>query len=354
MKGHSLSVAILKGIAFFSISLISIASFQTAYADHISYDFSAQTVTVDGTSYPVAGFCSGDDPGSCIIGVSGTSDDVPVLRATGIDPDADDIASDFETNTLNTNPNAKDSDGDGVFDTYEVMSGLGHPDDPDSDDDGLSDGQEEPQNTNPFDVDTDDDGLTDFEEVVTYGTDPGRVDSDSDGINDGDEVSNGTDPLNFIVGAPLDTDREFNAILTSTGTPHFIGSDDFPPLEPIRAGMSVRIFVSTTSFDVKFITINLVDPIGEIHPAFELFSSPFIRESNQEFQLPADLPGHWIVRVLFYSDREGNLLAAREIPMDLSPLVIPEFPIGAIAGVGTSLAALGGYLAFKIRRTNKD
>lgn len=91
---------------------------------------------------------------------------------------------------------AKDSDGDGLSDEYELSVGL-FPDVYDSDTDGLSDGEEVLiYRTSPFSIDSDQDGLTDYEEVKIYNTNPNLADTDNDGILDGAEIFEyGTDPL---------------------------------------------------------------------------------------------------------------------------------------------------------------
>ncbi len=72
-----------------------------------------------------------------------------------------------------------DSDGDGLVDAQE-----------DVDLDGVVD----PGETDPDAADSDTDGLDDGEEVNVYGTDPLDADSDGDGDADGFEVVAGTDP----------------------------------------------------------------------------------------------------------------------------------------------------------------
>jgi Bacterial TSP3 repeat len=64
----------------------------------------------------------------------------------------------------------------------------------DADGDGLTNGDEQQRGTDPNKKDTDGDGLADNEEVQTYGTDPLKVDTDGDNLSDGDEVGV-TDPL---------------------------------------------------------------------------------------------------------------------------------------------------------------
>ncbi len=71
---------------------------------------------------------------------------------------------------------AKDSDGDGMTDEWEIQNGL-NPDDP-----------------NDADADSDKDGLTNLEEFRQR-TDPNAADTDSDGFTDKREVDAGTNPL---------------------------------------------------------------------------------------------------------------------------------------------------------------
>jgi hypothetical protein len=123
------------------------------------------------------------------------------------DGDGDGIPDIFETNTgvfvsftdTGTDPNASDSDGDGLSDFDEIFVHRTDPNDPDTDGDGLSDGQEIlVYGTDPLNPDTDGDGLSDGDEVLVYGSDPFKTDTDGDGFSDGYEVfvlgSDPTDP----------------------------------------------------------------------------------------------------------------------------------------------------------------
>lgn len=152
-------------------------------------------------------------------------------------------------NALKTDPNVRDTDGDGILDGIE-LGRTSSPDpacgcvngstDPycgcsqeayeartnpecakyfygaatpvnvtspvlaDTDGDGIPDGEEDknhngridPGETNPNSADTDGDGLSDYDEIYVYGTDPTKADTDGDGLPDGLEVRTGTDPLN--------------------------------------------------------------------------------------------------------------------------------------------------------------
>ena len=79
----------------------------------------------------------------------------------------------------------KDTDGDGVPDSYEIAHGL-NPNDPDTDHDGLSDGQEYTTGTDPLNPDTDHDGVLDGRDEAPL--DPHvsslSIDSDGDGVSD--------------------------------------------------------------------------------------------------------------------------------------------------------------------------
>ena len=94
-----------------------------------------------------------------------------------------------------------DSDGDGLVDADEdtnlngvVDAGESDPDAADTDGDGLDDGRERMLGTSAVDTDSDHDGLDDSVEVDVVGTNPLLADTDGDGELDGAEVSAGTDP----------------------------------------------------------------------------------------------------------------------------------------------------------------
>jgi hypothetical protein len=90
----------------------------------------------------------------------------------------------------------RDSDGDGLTDTYELEIGT-DPNNPDTDGDRLSDGEEVlRRNTDPLNPDTDRDQLGDGAEVLDHNTDPLKADTEEDLLIDGEEIRLGTDPRN--------------------------------------------------------------------------------------------------------------------------------------------------------------
>jgi outer membrane protein OmpA-like peptidoglycan-associated protein len=114
------------------------------------------------------------------------------------DTDGDGLNDGDEVHKYKTDPNKADTDGDGLNDGDEVMKYKTDPLKADTDGDGLNDGDEVMKyKSNPLKSDTDGDGLNDYDEVMKYKTDPLKSDTDGDGLNDYDEVMKyKTDPLN--------------------------------------------------------------------------------------------------------------------------------------------------------------
>lgn len=100
-------------------------------------------------------------------------------RAEGeIDSDNDGLSDYEEIHIYHTDPNNKDTDGDGYLDGEEVRNGFSP----------LVPGKKMSE------VDTDNDGLTDEMEIKLK-TDLGSFDTDGDKATDGEEVFRGDDPL---------------------------------------------------------------------------------------------------------------------------------------------------------------
>jgi len=112
------------------------------------------------------------------------------------DTDGDGLSDGDEVLKYHTDPLKADTDGDGLKDGDEVMKYHTDPLNKDTDGDGLNDGDEVLKyTTDPLKTDTDGDGLTDGDEVLKYKTDPLKKDTDGGSVNDGDEIKNGTNPL---------------------------------------------------------------------------------------------------------------------------------------------------------------
>ena len=110
-----------------------------------------------------------------------------------------------------------DSDGDRLSDDQEQSIGT-NPENPDTDGDGLSDGDEVlTRATDPLKKDTDNDILSDGDEVNLYGTSPLMADTDGDNLNDGVEAASQTDPLDPL--DPLPTATATLVLPTNTPTP---------------------------------------------------------------------------------------------------------------------------------------
>lgn len=96
------------------------------------------------------------------------------------------------------NPTSPDTDGDGMWDGWEVLNSF----DPgwagdgtnDPDGDGVTNITEFLWGSNPYFAESDGDGLSDSNEIA-IGTSPGLADTDLDGLQDGFEAGVGGDPL---------------------------------------------------------------------------------------------------------------------------------------------------------------
>ena len=180
----------------------------------------------------LSGLVAADAPGNVLLSLTTAAGEkgsievpsVEVKKAFPKDTDGDGLLDRVENLTgkyegkgsTGTDPNKSDTDGDGLADGTENGSGEyvseadrgTDPNKADSDGDGLSDGVEsgrgeyagvEDTGTDPNKVDSDGDGLSDGVESGTgeyvgaedTGTDPNKVDSDGDGISDGVESGTG-------------------------------------------------------------------------------------------------------------------------------------------------------------------
>ncbi len=126
-----------------------------------------------------------------------------------VDSDGDDLFNGFELLASRTGVLDSDTDADGMSDGFEISTGL-DPHDPadvsaDPDSDGLTNLQEFSAGTHPRREDTDGDRLNDDVEL-SGGTDPRVADTDADGLPDGVEVME-TDT------SPTDPDHDQDGLL---------------------------------------------------------------------------------------------------------------------------------------------
>lgn len=138
------------------------------------------------------------------------------------DSDGDELPDNYEE-SIGTDPNKFDTDGDGLSDGFEDLWSATNPLAKNSFNDGVSDseldldgdglGMLEEYNcgTDPLEEDSDYDGIDDGTEIRVNGTNPLNKDTDGDGINDGDELVTGLDPLNPKTFGYPDTEHNYQA-----------------------------------------------------------------------------------------------------------------------------------------------
>ena len=159
-----------------------------------------------------------DGLGKCLEDTIGTNPEIA-------DTDGDGLLDGEEYLTYTTNPLKVDTDLDGLTDYEEVKSTGTNPLMFDTDADSLNDGQEvNTYKTDALVADTDKDGLKDGSEVLTYKTNPLKADTDGDGLTDGDEVLKyKTDPLKPDTDGDGLSDSE--EVLTHKTNPLMIDTD---------------------------------------------------------------------------------------------------------------------------------
>ena len=158
----------------------------------------------------------------------------------------------------------KDSDGDGVPDSYEIKHGM-DPHNIDSDHDGLSDGQELVAGTDPLNNDTDSDGVLDGRDEAPLDPHISSIgpDSDGDGVSDKMEAVLGTDPYN------KDTDGD--------GIPDNM---DTYPLDPTNIGtISGTDFGNVTSGLHFSIQNSILGFVADLYSVIAIFVLIFLAYS---------------------------------------------------------------------------
>ena len=202
---------------------------------------------------------------------NGSSGVNPLVAASELDLNSDADKDGFilsKEEEFGTDPENRDTDSDGLSDSWEVKYNGSSGVDPlvpasksdlnsDADGDGLSLSKEEDFRTDPEDNDTDGDGLNDGWEVryagssgvnflsiaskselnsdadgdglslskeEEYGTDPEARDTDKDGLNDAWEVKyyeySGVDPLSVVFESDLKSDTDMDGLRLSEEEEH--------------------------------------------------------------------------------------------------------------------------------------
>ncbi len=124
----------------------------------------------------------------------------------------------------------------------------------------------------------------------------------------------------------------------------FVGTQNVFDIAPISLNSAVTCSASTTNPNVNTLQITTTPPSGP--STTNTFSG-----TSGSVSFVANQAGTWTVHATWF-DKMGNVLGTEIIDIQVSFLVLPESPIGAIALAGTAFGGLGGFLALRHRKMN--
>ncbi len=122
------------------------------------------------------------------------------------------------------------------------------------------------------------------------------------------------------------------------------GGNDVTTITPLKLNTHVKCDPSTTNTHVNFVAYSVMNPNGIF-----TISPTQVAGKTAHFEFDANIEGTWTVVVVFlnqHKDRQAIEIA----DFNVSFSVLPESPIGTAALVGSSIAALGGFMAFRQHR----
>lgn len=312
-------------------------------------------------------------------------DNIDTSRLDEADDDNDGLRNWLEA-YCGTDPQAADTDGDGLTDYEELFITLtdplladtdenGTPDgEEDFDGDGLTNWQEIRLNGNPYMEDTDGDGLTDAEEYH-YGTRLDQADSDGDGLSDKIEIDVGTYPLN--------PDSNYNGIGDGEETRAYAARG--PVLADQQAWPRVEGMLTAEQIaSIRITEVEAAHPLlhegipgyidhaytlsvpGELEDAvlsFELDKAlvermepgvfePRIYAFDAETQLISEMEGQWLEANTLSAPvaREGQFLLLNKVAFD----IVWETEIRGFADTETSVPAMDITLVIDISGSMAD
>lgn len=235
-----------------------------------------------------------------------------------------------------------DTDGDGISDADELLSGT-NPTLADTDADGLNDNDERRHGSNPLVIDSDGDTLSDGTEVLVLFISPINPDTDGDGLNDNVDPDPGRVPTptpitptaTQIPPTPLPTNTMPPPPPTNTPVPTAVPPTLTPPPQPVsswivyesRRDGNAELYIYGTDSRNE---VRLTNAAGDdLHAAWSRTGSRLAfdstRDGNSEiYIMNADGSGQtrltnnaardfnpvWSAdgtRLTFLSDRDGNV-----------------------------------------------
>lgn len=238
------------------------------------------------------------------------------------DVDGDQLLPQFEERA-GTDPDAADTDGDGLSDGDEIHLTGTDPTVADTGDTGTSDGLKDPDGdgltnveeiearTSPLRTDTDEDTLDDRHELQVSDTDPLRADTDSDGLSDASELRLGTDPRN----PDTDGDGIVDGLETYTST----ATDTDADVRVELTGVG-DVAASTSFFDLSADT-RFQNLPGQMSDAVDIEVDDAFDSARLSFRFdPSDVPHGDVdgLRVMYYDPVTGTFLEPDSYGVDVA------------------------------------
>ena len=281
-----------------------------------------------------------------LLGRGTTVDDFCVSseRPEGLSADGDPLPDEWEISRLWTLDldGFGDSDGDGLTDYGELMSGT----DPlraDTDEDGLPDGWEVASGTDPLAddaaADPDGDGLDNAEEL-RRGTHPLRADTDGDGLPDRWEAGFGTDPLVPDADADPDGDGLKNLDEFRAGGDPFKSDTDGDGVDDRTERMEIGSDPAVAE-TIEWVDARTAECVSN--------AVAFVAETTGVFAVTVAVAQEWLdygrrkrtppVRNRVGLRLDGHVLAFRDFPVELTNVVGVTF-FTPVLGAGPHLVSI--------------
>ena len=147
----------------------------------------------------------------------------------------------------------------------------------------------------------------------------------------------------FMVGIVSMSPRA-SAVTTMTCLDNSQGGLDVTDIAPAQLNDQISCTATTSHSGITFSEILLIPPGGS--PTLLTTASGPLSNTISSGNFNVNQQGVWTVEAVYF-DQAKNVVAREVINIAISFFVIPESTLGVAALVGSSLAALGGFMYFR-------